>query len=393
MRSVYIVAAARSPIGRFCGAIKDWSPAALAAPIMQATAARARVETGALDLIVFGNVLRGGHGQLIPRQAALKAGIPATVDAMALDMVCASGMMSVITAAAHIRAGDADLVLAGGVESMSSTGFYVSSRARNRFRYVPDAVPEVTDLLFADGLTNPITGDSMGEEVERLMQHVGVTRTELDEVAVASHCRAAEATRKGMFEGQLVPLEKNGAVVLEQDEGIRADTTLDALTELRTVFRADGLLTAGNSSQISDGAAALLLASGDAVRAHGLRPMARLLASGWVAGEAWRFAEAPVAAVKHTLQKAKMAPRDVELFENNEAFALSSILFHRGLGIPFDRINVHGGAIALGHPIGCSGARILVTLLHALEGRGASSGAAAICHGTGGATAVAVERM
>jgi len=394
MRDVYIVSAVRSAIGKFGGALKDHAPADVAAPVMAAALERAGVEGKDLDLVIFGNVLRGGHGQLIPRQAAFKAGIPKEIDAMAVDMVCSSGMMSVMNAATQIKAGEAEMILAGGVEVMSGTGFYLSSKARWGYKYLPGAFENVTDLMFRDGLSDPMSGEAMGDQTERLIAEEGVTRAELDEVAAASHARAAAATEACHFSNEIVPLEyraRRQTMQLERDEGIRPDTTAESLATLRTAFSKDGALTAGNSSQISDGAAGLLIASKDAVEAHGLTPMARILGSAWAAGEPYRFPEAPIPAVHNVLGKTGLAVGDFDLFENNEAFALNSILFHRKLGVPFDKLNVHGGAIALGHPIGCSGARILVTLLHALRQHDGGHGLAAICHGTGGGTAVALE--
>ncbi len=394
MRDVYIVSAVRSAIGRFGGALKDHAPADVAAPAMKAALERAGVEGKALDLVIFGNILRGGHGQLIPRQAAFKAGIPKEVDAMAVDMVCSSGMMSVMNAATQIKAGEAEMILAGGVESMSGAGFYLSSKARWGYKYLPGAFENVTDLLFRDGLSDPFSGEAMGEQTERLIAEEGITRAELDEIAAASHARAAAATEACHFSHEIIPLDyrvKRETKQLERDEGIRADTTVESLGTLRAAFRKDGALTAGNSSQISDGAAAILVASKDAVEAHGLTPLARILGGAWAAGEPYRFPEAPIPAVQNLLGKTGLAIEDFDLFENNEAFALNSILFHRKLGVSYDALNVHGGAIALGHPIGCSGARIMVTLLHALRARDGQRGLAAICHGTGGGTAMAFE--
>lgn len=394
MREVYIVAAARTPIGRFGGVFKDVSPVELGAHAMRAALERAGVDGGALDLYVFGNVLRAGHGQLLPRQAALRAGIPKEVDGYAVDMVCASGMMAVLNAATAIRAREAELVLAGGMESMSQAGFYLSHRARWGYKFLLGAPENLEDILLRDGLSDPISGEAMGEQAERLALDYGVSREEVDEAAYLSHTRALKATRSGRFFREIAPVEvpgKRGAERVEKDEGIRLETTLEALSALRPVFRKDGLLTAGNSSQISDGAAALLLASEDAVRAHGLKPIARILGGSWAAGEAWRFPEAPVPAARRLLDRLGMGVGDFDLFENNEAFALNNVLFHRLLGVSYERLNVYGGAVAIGHPIGASGARILVTLLNALESEGKARGLAAICHGTGGSTAVAVE--
>lgn len=394
MREVYIVAAVRTPIGRFGGVFKDMSPVELGAHAMRAALERAGVDGGALDLYIFGNVLRAGHGQLLPRQAALRAGIPKEVDGYAVDMVCASGMMAVLNAATAIRAREAELVLAGGMESMSQAGFYLSHRARWGYRFLLGAPENLEDILLRDGLSDPISGEAMGEQAERLALDYGVSREEVDEAAYLSHTRALEATRLGRFLREIVPVEfpgKRGTERVEKDEGIRPETTREALSALRPVFRKDGLLTAGNSSQISDGAAALLLASEDAVRAHGLKPIACILGGSWAAGEAWRFPEAPIPAVRRLLDRLGMGVEDFDLFENNEAFALNNVLFHRLLGVPYERLNVYGGAVAIGHPIGASGARILVTLLNALKSEGKARGLAAICHGTGGSTAVAVE--
>ena len=394
MRDVYVVSAVRTPIGRFGGALKDCSPADLAAHAMRAALERAQVPREALDFYAFGNVLRAGHGQLVPRQAAAQAGIPDAVDGFAIDMVCSSGMMSLMTAAAFIRAGAADIALCGGVESMSGAGFFLSSRARWGYGLLPAGGEPMVDLMLRDGLTDPLSGEAMGEQAERLAAEHGVTRGELDEMAVLSHRRAAEAREQGFFADEIVPVErpvKGKPVVVDADEGIRPDTSVEKLASLRPAFRKDGVFTAGNSSQISDGASALVIASGEAVAAHGLAPMARWIDSAWSAGVSWRFPEAPVPAVRRVLERSGLALAEVDLFENNEAFALNNLLFGRMLDIPLERINVQGGAVALGHPIGASGARIVTTLLHALRRRGERTGMAAICHGMGGGTAVALE--
>ncbi|RIK34757.1 MAG: acetyl-CoA C-acyltransferase [Chloroflexi bacterium] len=392
---VYILAAVRTPIGKFGGVFKDVSPVELAAQVMRGALARAGVEGSALDLVIFGNILKHGHGQLLPRHAALKAGIPQAVDAYAVDMLCSSGMMSVINGAMAIRAGEADLVLAGGVESMSQAGFLLSHKARWGYKLLSrDNYEQLTDLLVYDGLTDPLSGELMGEETERLIAMHGITRTELDEVACLSHQRAAAAAASGAYQAEIVPLtltNRRGAVTVDQDEGIRPDTTLETLAELRPVFNAQGMLTAGNSSQISDGAAALLLASERAVQAHGLRPLGRFLGGAWAAVEPWRFVEGPLPAIDKLLSRLDAQVNDFQLFENNEAFALNSVLIQRALRLSYERLNVHGGAIALGHPIGASGARIIVTLLHALQRHKQERGIASLCHGMGGGTAAAVE--
>ena len=394
MRDVYIVSAVRSAIGRFGGAFKDHSPVDLAAPVMKAAIERSGAPKDALDLVVFGNVLRAGHGQLVPRQAAIQAGIPKEIDAMAIDMVCSSGMMSTMNAATMIKAGEADLLLAGGVESMSGAGFYLSSDARWGYKFVMGDGANVQDIMFRDGLSDPMSGEAMGEQTERLAKDEGVTREELDEVAAMSHQRAATATEECHFADEIVPVEyreRRETKTLEEDEGIRADTTTESLANLRSAFIEKGVLTAGNSSQISDGAAALMLASEDAIDEYGLTPIAKILGSSWAAGEPWRFPEAPLPAVQRVADKTGVGVDDFDLVENNEAFAINSVLMERKLGVPYEKLNVHGGAIALGHPIGCSGARIMVTLIHALRQHDGALGLASICHGTGGGTALALE--
>ena len=396
MQEAYIVSAIRTPLGRFGGILAGFSPVNLGAIAMQAALEQAGISGEALDLYIFGNVLRAGHGQSLPRQAAFKAGIPETVNGYAVDMVCSSGMMSVMNAATAIRSGEAEIVLAGGMESMSQTGFFLSHRARWGYKFLLGSPEQLTDILLYDGLTDPTTAEAMGSQAERLAATYKIARTDLDEVALYSQQRAAIATEQGWFKNEIVPIEvqsKKGLLLADKDEGIRPETTLQSLTKLKPAFGEDGVFTAGNSSQISDGAAALVLASGEAVERYGLKPLARVVGGAWAGGEAWRFPEVPILAVKKLLDKLKMRIYDFDLFENNEAFALSNVLFHRMLGIPYEKLNVYGGAIALGHPIGASGARIMVTLLNALQERNGQLGLAAVCHGTGGGTAIALERL
>jgi acetyl-CoA C-acetyltransferase len=294
-----------------------------------------------------------------------------------------------------IKAGEVDLVLAGGVESMSQAGFYIPYQARYGLGLSALKAPlEFKDVMLEDGLTDPMTGELMGEETDRLVKEYGVTRRELDEVAYLSHQRATEATAKGDFAREIAPIEikkQKGSELLEKDEGIRPETTPETLAKLQPAFGPDGCLTAGNSSQISDGAAALILANRKAVDEYNFTPIARILGSAWAAGESWRFAEAPLPAIGKLLKKLDMTLDAFDLFENNEAFALNSVLFRKELEISYDKLNVYGGAIALGHPVGCSGARIMVTLLNALQARSGKFGLASLCHGTGGGTAMAVE--
>ncbi|MBW4599028.1 MAG: thiolase family protein [Calothrix sp. FI2-JRJ7] len=396
MEEVYIVSAVRTPLGKFGGTLANLSPVDLGATAMRAALERAGVSGEAIDLYIFGNVLNAGHGQSLPRQAAFKTGIPASVNGYAVDMVCSSGMMSAINGATAIRSGDAEIVLAGGMESMSQTGFLLSHRARWGYKSLLGSPEQLTDVLVCDGLTDPTSGETMGEQAEQLATAYQITRAELDEVALFSQARAAQATEQGLFKQEIVPIEitgKKGSQIVDKDEGIRSETTLETLAGLKPTFKTDGVFTAGNSSQISDGAAALVLASKAAVERYKLNPIARFIGGAWTGGEAWRFPEVPILAVNKLLDKLKMKIYDFDLFENNEAFALSNVLFNRELGVPYEKLNVYGGAIALGHPIGASGARILVTLLNALQQENRQFGLAAVCHGTGGGTAVALERL
>jgi acetyl-CoA C-acetyltransferase len=394
MEPTYIVSAARTPIGKFGGAFVDVSPVELAAKAMQAALSRAGISGDLLDIYIVGNILKHGHGQLLPRQAALAAGIPESVDGYAVDMLCSSGMMAVMNGDLAIRGGEANIVLAGGVESMSQAGFFLSHKARWGYKLMTGAPEPLRDLLLDDGLRDPINKELMGEETERLAQTHEVTRDELDEIACASQQRATAATAQGKFKTEIAPItltQRGKAVEVSQDEGIRTDTTMETLAKLRPAFGSDGVLTAGNSSQLSDGAAMLVLASERAVEQHGLKPIARILGSSWHAVTPWRFVEGPIPAVQKLADKLGMKVGDFDLFENNEAFALNNILFQQSLGLSADQVNIYGGGIALGHPIGASGARIIVTLLHALQQEGARRGVASLCHGLGGGTALAVE--
>ena len=392
MTDVFILSATRSPIGRFGGALSSLGPADLAAPILRSAVDIVRIPDRFLDLILMGHVLKGGHGQLVARQAAKRAKIADSVNAVSVDMVCSSGMMSLIMGASMIQSGAASLILAGGVESMSNAGFVLSSKARWGYKYLSGAQESILDLIHQDGLTDPISGESMGVQADRLAQQLSITRQELDEIAAESHARAFHATKSGIFSREITPIiGHNGA--LQKDEGIRSNTTVEALSKLEPVFAKNGLLTAGNSSQISDGSAAILLASGEFVKNNGVEPIAKILGFGWSAGVWDRFIESPVNASNHALVSAGLDTSDIDLYENNEAFSLSTSLYLRKMGLHPDRLNVQGGAIALGHPIGCSGTRIIVTLLHALQEHEKSLGLATLCHGTGGATAMTFERL
>ncbi len=387
----YIVAAARTPIGKFGGVFRNVSPIDLGAHAVRSAMARSGAAPEDIELAVIGNILRAGHGQNLARQIALKAGIPPETDGYSIDMVCSSGMMGVINAVQMMRAGDIDMAVAGGVESMSQSAITIGHEVRWGLKTLIGRKQGFTDTMEKDGLTDPVNSEPMGREADRINAEYKISRQELDGIAYESHKRAIAATDGGQFGREVIPVDVDGTSVAA-DEGMRRDTTTEKLAKLKPAFGEGGFHTAGNSSQISDGAAALVIASAKAVKEHGLKPVARVAGYSWVGIESWRFTEGPVSAIDRALKKAGMKIGDIDYFENNEAFAISSAILNRKLGIDYDRLNVFGGAIAMGHPIGASGARIITTLATVLHEKGAKTGLASICHGTGGATAVILER-
>ncbi|BDC18097.1 thiolase family protein [Acidianus sp. HS-5] len=392
MTEVYIASAVRTPVGKFGGVFKDISPVDLGATAIKEALKRANVDPKRVDIAIMGNILRAAFGQDLARQAAVKAGIPYEVDGYSVDMVCSSGMMSITNAVELIKTGDADIVVAGGMESMSQAALAVRSNVRWGVKMLMGKQLDFVDTMLMDGLTDPFNMKLMGEEADMVAKAHNFTRQELDEVAYQSHKRAAEATEKGLVASEIVPVEVNGNLV-SKDEGIRADTSIEKLSKLRPAFSKDGFHTAGNSSQLSDGASALVLMSEKAVKEFGVDPLAKVLGFSWAGIESWKFTEAPIFAVKKLLQKLNTDISKFDYFENNEAFAVNSVLANRYLGIPYDKLNVFGGAIALGHPIGASGARIVTTLINVLSKMKGERGIASICHGTGGSTAMAIELL
>ena len=393
MREVVILSAVRTPIGRFGGKLKDFKPQDLGAIVIREAVKRAGVDPKDVGIVYMGHVIRAGHGQNTARQAAIKAGIPPEVDNVTVDLVCSSGMMAIINAAQGIMVGDFDIAVAGGMESMSYSYLAIDPSVRWGIRFLLGREMKLVDCMYYDGLTDPIAGRVMGDETEDVIERWGITREELDNIAYMSHMRAAEATDKGYFKNEIVPIELPGGEVFDYDEGIRRDTSLEKLAKLKPAFRPNGKLTAGNSSQISDGAAALVLASADKARELGLKPIAKIIGYSWAGIESERFNEGPLPATEKLLKKMGVDVNYFDLFEVNEAFASNNVLFNRRFGVPYDRINVFGGAIALGHPVGCSGARIVVTLINALRVKGLKRGLATLCHGTGGGTSLAVELL
>ncbi|MGC9130381.1 MAG: thiolase family protein [Pyrobaculum sp.] len=388
---VVIVGYVRTPIGKFGGALKDVKTPHLAAFTIKKVLERAGVDGKVVEEVVFGSTLQGGMGQNLARYAALLAGLPVEVSAYTVNRVCSSGMQAIVEAYREIAMGDASVVVAGGAESMSTAPICLPDSARWGMRHLIGRREDFRDLMVYDGLTDPATGMLMGEETELVAREHKLTREELDWIAYESHMRAWRATENKWFDDMEPVLGEWGGVKLDRDEGIRPDTTLEKLAKLKPAFKADGVLTAGNSSQLSDGAAALLLMSEEKARELGVRPIARILGYSWHMVEPWRFTEAPIYATQKLLKKLGVGLDYFDYFEFNEAFAVVNALANKVLGVPYDKMNVFGGAIALGHPLGASGARIVTTLISVLRQRGGRRGLAALCHGTGGGTALAIE--
>ncbi len=391
MPTPYIVDMVRTPVGRFGKSLKDEHPAELAAYAARKLVERTGVDPSIIDFVVMGHVIRAGTSMDTARQVVLRAGFPLNIDGMTVDMVCASGMAAIITAYRMIKLGEADVVLAGGTESMSYAPIMLPSSARWGIRHLIGRKAELVDAMVHDGLFDVFEGRVMGEEADLVAKKHGATRDELDWIAYESYRRAGEAWDKGYMKDYVVPYEKNGKVLLDYDEGVRRDTSIEKLSRIPPAFFPDGLHTAGNSSQLSDGAAVLLLMSEDKMRELGYKPKARILGYSFAGVETWRFPEAPIYAVRDLLKKTGLSVGDIDYWENNEAFAVSSWLMHHIAGIPYEKLNVHGGAIAIGHPLGMSGARITIELINVLEKHGGRRGVASICHGLGGAAALALE--
>lgn len=393
MRRVFIVDGVRTPVGKFGRSLKDYSAVNLAAFTIKKLIERVGIEASDVEFVIMGHVIRAGTGMNTARQAAIKAGIPLSADAMNIDMVCASGMTAIITAAQYIATGAFDLIVAGGMESMSQAPFILSSAARWGIRHLILRELNILDAMVYEGLYDVTLGKIMGEEADATAKEFGATREILDWIAYESHRRAAEAWDKGYMKRYVEPFEDGGKVILDHDEGIRRDTSTEKLARLPPAFGPDGLHTAGSSSQLSDGAAAVLVASEDAVKNMGLKPKAEIVGFAYAGVDTWKFPYAPVEAVKKLLKKVGWNVGDVDYWENNEAFAVNNFIMNKFLGIPYEKLNVHGGAIAIGHPLGMSGARITIELINVLETHGGERGVASICHGLGGAAAIALRRV
>jgi acetyl-CoA C-acetyltransferase len=391
MTDAFLLSAARTPIGKYLGGLSDVPAPQLGAVAVAEALKRARAPADRIDEVILGCVLQAGLGQNPARQAALKAGLPDTIAAVTINKVCGSGLKAVMLAAQAIRAGDAELLVAGGMESMSRAPHLLMG-TRTGWKYGDQ---KAVDEMVHDGLWCAFECWPMGEAAEHIAAKCCVSRAEQDRFALQSQRRAAAAWEKGAFNAEVVPVTVGSgprARVVTRDEGLRPDTTAEGLAKLKAAFKEGGTVTAGNSSTLSDGAAALVVGTARAAERLGTKPLARVVSYATAGVAPKDIFLAPVPAVRQALEKAGLKLSDIDLIEMNEAFAAQMLACGQGLGLDEARVNVHGGAIALGHPIGASGARVLVTLLSALEQRGAKRGVAALCLGGGNAVAMVVER-
>ncbi|WP_327285513.1 MULTISPECIES: acetyl-CoA C-acetyltransferase [unclassified Streptomyces] len=386
-----IVAGARTPMGRLLGSLKSFSGADLGGFAIKSALDRAGISGDQVQYVIMGQVLQAGAGQIPARQAAVKAGIPMNVPALTINKVCLSGLDAIALADQLIRAGEFDIVVAGGQESMTNAP-HLLPKSREGFKY---GAIEMLDAMAYDGLTDAFENIAMGESTEKHNTRLGIERAPQDEFAAASHQRAAAAQKNGVFEAEIVPVEipqrKGDPVIFSADEGIRPETTAESLGKLRPAFAKDGTITAGTSSQISDGAAAVVVMSKAKAEELGLEWIAEIGAHGNVAGPDNSLQSQPSNAILHALKKEGLEVSDLDLIEINEAFAAVAVQSMKDLGVTPEKVNVNGGAIALGHPIGMSGARVVLHLALELKRRGGGVGAAALCGGGGQGDALIVR--
>ena len=389
-----ILSAARTPIGKFQGALSGMNATSLGAIAVKAAVERAGIDPKDIEEVLMGNVVQAGNGQAPARQAAIFAGVPATVSATAINKVCGSGLKAAMMSAQAIRAGDGDLFIAGGMESMSRAPYLVSGRMGE----LKFGNQQMTDALLNDGLWDPFENWGMGMAAEFIADEYEVTRAAMDEFALRSQLKAVEAQEAGRFKLEIVPVQipgrKGEVTIFDKDEGPRKDSTLEGLAKLKPAFKSDGKVTAGNSSTMNDGAAAVVIASRAYAEKNNLKPIASIIGYAQAALEPKYLFAAPAHAIPKLLKKIGWTLKDVDLIEVNEAFAAQVLADGYALadqGWDWDKVNVNGGAIALGHPLGASGARVLTTLIYALKDRGLKRGIASLCLGGGEAVAMAVE--
>jgi acetyl-CoA C-acetyltransferase len=386
-----ILSAVRTPIGKYLGGLSSFTAPQLGAMVVREAVSRAGVDPAAVEEVILGQVVQGGSGQAPARQALIHAGLPATIPAVTINKVCGSGLKAVMLASQAIKAGDAECIVAGGQECMSGAPHYVFGMRGG----IKAGNQTMVDGMIHDGLWDSFGCCHMGEYAEYTAEKAGVSREDQDRFAYESHRKAVEATAAGKFKAEILPVQvpgRGGPTTISADEGPRKDTTPETLAKLKPAFRKDqGTVTAGNAPGLNDGASALVVSSLAFAKAHGLTPLARVTGYATGGGEPREIFFAPVHAVRSLMGRAGTTIGDYDLIEANEAFAVQALADGRELGWDWDRVNVHGGAVALGHPIGASGARVLTTLLYALRDRGGSTGLATLCLGGGNAVALSVE--
>ncbi|RLF27597.1 MAG: acetyl-CoA C-acyltransferase [Thermoplasmata archaeon] len=392
MNEVVIVSGVRTAQGKFAGALKDFSAPQLGGMVIKEAVKRAGVKPEEVDEVIMGNVVSAGLGQNVARQAAINAGIPYSVGAFHVDKVCGSGLKAIVLAAQAIKAGDADVIVAGGMESMTNCP-YVLDKARFGYRLFDG---KIIDAMVHDGLWDVYNDFHMGITGEIIAEKYDITREDCDRFALWSHQKAAKATKEGAFKEEMLPVEikqkKGDPLMFDRDEGIREDTTLEKLAKLKPFFKENGVVTAGNASQITDGASAVVVMSKEKAKEKGVEPMVTIKGYNTSGVKPEYVMEAPIPGVRALLKKMNLSIDDIDLVEHNEAFSSASVALMKELNIPREIFNVHGGAVAIGHPIGCSGSRILVTLMYAMKRYDKTRGLATICLGGGNAVSMVVER-
>jgi acetyl-CoA C-acetyltransferase len=388
-----ILSAVRTPIGKYLGGLSGFTAPQLGAMVVREAVSRAGVDPAAVEEVILGQVVQGGSGQAPARQALIHAGLPATIPAVTINKVCGSGLKAVMLASQAIKAGDAECIVAGGQESMSGAPHYVYGMRGG----IKAGNQTMVDGMIHDGLWDSFGCCHMGEYAEYTAEKAGVSREDQDRFAYESHRKAVEATAAGKFKAEILPVQipgKAAPTTIASDEGPRKDTSVETLAKLKPAFRKDrGTVTAGNAPGLNDGASALVVASLAFAKANGITPLARVTGYATGGGEPREIFFAPVQAVRNLMGRAGTTIGDYDLIEANEAFAVQALADGRELGWDWDRVNVHGGAVALGHPIGASGARVLTTLLYGLRDRGGSTGLATLCLGGGNAVALSVEML
>lgn len=392
MKDVVIVSGVRTAQGKFAGGLKSFTAPQLGGLVIKEAVKQAGMKPEDVSEVIMGNVVSAGLGQNVARQASIAAGLPYEVGCFHVDKVCGSGLKAVVLAAQAIKCGDADVVVAGGMESMNNCP-YLLEKARFGYRLFDG---KLIDSMVKDGLWDVYNNFHMGMTGEIVADRYDITREDCDKFAFWSHQKASKATKDGSFKEQILPIKvkqkKGDHIIFDKDEGIRTDTTLEKLAKLPPFFKKDGVITAGNSSQITDGASAVVVMSKDEANSKGIEPLVSIRGYNTSGVKPEYVMEAPIPGVKKLLTTTNLSIDDIDLVEHNEAFSSASVALMKELNIPRKNFNVHGGAVALGHPIGCSGSRILVTLMHAMKKNNKTRGLATICLGGGNAVSMVIER-